>query len=146
MSTSSILVVWRKPVPSNGRISHYAVVVKDGKTGETVSTHRTRFLLLLMVYDTKSIGLAIFPEVYRIDHLTLNCHGMGTLYNCRNDLQKKFIHQANRNLTFHVGNLVEGRPYEVSVTAASRTGESIPSRIVSVTPTAKSIIITRHGY
>lgn len=37
VSASSILVAWRRPVPSNGRISHYVVTVKDGKTGETVS-------------------------------------------------------------------------------------------------------------
>lgn len=48
------------------------------------------------------------------------------------------MHQANRNLTFHVGNLVEGRPYDVSVAASSRTGESSPSKTVSVSPTARS--------
>ena len=35
-SGSSILVVWRKPTPSSGRIANYVIQVKDSVDQETV--------------------------------------------------------------------------------------------------------------
>ena len=39
LTRSSLLVVWRRPSPANGRITHYTVTIKDTTTKETVGLH-----------------------------------------------------------------------------------------------------------
>ncbi len=44
-------------------------------------------------------------------------------------------------MTYTVGKLVENRLYEITIVTGSRVGESRPSRIITVAPTAKSNVI-----
>jgi hypothetical protein len=53
--------------------------------------------------------------------------------------QKRFMHHESDNALEHqIGQLVENRPYEISVTAKGRAGESRPSRTLTISPAAKS--------
>ena len=43
-----------------------------------------------------------------------------------------------RRLTFEFGDLIEKRLYQAYVTASTKIGESLPSRIVTMAPSSKS--------
>ena len=44
LSSTSLLVVWRRPSPPNGKIAHYTVSIKDTVSKETVRSHPAAIL------------------------------------------------------------------------------------------------------
>lgn len=53
-------------------------------------------------------------------------------------MQKRFTIKDVEEFAYQVGNLLENRLYQVSVTASTKMGESRPSQLLSAAPTAKS--------
>lgn len=55
------------------------------------------------------------------------------------DQQTRFMqHETENTLEHQIGQLVENRLYEISVTAKGRAGESRPSKTLTISPVAKS--------
>jgi hypothetical protein len=110
VSSTSILVTWRRPTPPSGRIAHYVIQIKDTMTQDVVRFIKFQNLEFVFFIHSKTF-----------------------------DQQTRFMqHETENTLEHQIGQLVENRLYEISVTAKGRAGESRPSKTLTISPVAKS--------